>query len=237
MNPIAIIHSCYPERFGVPRQPGLVPSNMSKITFKKSFDLSCFRGIEDFSHYWVVFLFHGRKNDQWKSVVRPPRLGGKVGKGVFATRSPIRPNPVGLSLVKIEKIIPENSCEVSLLVSGGDFLDGTPVIDIKPYLPYVESVPNAKSAWAVSDEHQMDVEIPEKIPAELPREWRDIFNEEKTVLMETLASDPRPAHERNKDAAPGQRWGVKIGSFDIGWTVEGGKVFVLSAKPLSSNPA
>ena len=159
---IAKIHSDFPEKFGIPRQSGLVDELISKIVFEKEYRIpEAFRGLEDFSHIWVIWQFSEAVRDKWSPTVRPPRLGGNKRVGVFATRSPFRPNSIGLSSVKLLKIDRECPEAPVLYISGGDMMDGTPVIDIKPYLPYTDSHPDADGGFALQQkEGVLDVDVP-----------------------------------------------------------------------------
>ena len=145
-TPIAVVHSPYTQKFGIPRQPQLAPSARLCIELLPPLNADCVRGLEGFGMIWVQFVFHGVLDEGWSPLVRPPRLGGKQKMGVLATRSPHRPNPLGLSLLKLEHI--DTSRGVRLWCSGGDLLDGTPVLDIKPYIPFVEAHPDAAAGFA-----------------------------------------------------------------------------------------
>lgn len=189
INPIGKIISCYPDKFGTPRQPGLVKSSWAKIQIDKKWQPeAALQGLEGFSHLWVVFVFHLNKTERYHAKVHPPRMGGKT-MGVFATRSPHRPNPIGLSLVKIEKIV-----EDGVEVSGIDLVDGTPVLDIKPYLPEVEALPQAQSGWtqnALSKEIQVNFTDEQNQQVE---EWSSTLGRPylKNLIIDTLKLDPRP---------------------------------------------
>jgi len=210
MNKIAIIHSLFKEKFSIPRQPGLVNLESTIQLLAPYNRQEALEGLENFSHIWIIFEFHGieKKSEAISLSVRPPRLGGNIKRGVFATRSPHRPNNIGLSLVKLERIEGHN-----LIISGGDFLDQTPVLDIKPYIKEIESIPKAQSSW--TDEMQE-----EKLNV--------IFhcnceNKLKAQIIEVLALDPRPRfHEDGY-----KKYGSRLGNFDIQWVVENGVVNVL----------
>jgi tRNA (adenine37-N6)-methyltransferase len=219
VTPIGIIQSDYKQRFAIPRQPLLVKNASAVIILNKDFSKDCVKGIEDFSHLWVLFHFHNTKGRGWKEVVRPPRLGGKEGRGVFATRSPYRPNSIGMSVVKLSKVDYENG-QVHVHVSGGDFLDGTPVVDIKPYVPYVDSIVEATSKWASKEEDRMEVNLSSKeVLSHLTSKQIEAFYEYKAFIFDTLSLDPRPAYERKKDGKSGQSWSVHLNDFDIEWSV------------------
>jgi tRNA-Thr(GGU) m(6)t(6)A37 methyltransferase TsaA len=187
---VGVIESCYPDRFGTPRQPGLSSEAESVLVISPEWQPEIsLQGLNEFSHIWVIFLFHKNTNQRFHAKVHPPRLKGE-SRGVFATRSPHRPNPVGLSVVKIKKIEGNR-----ITVQGGDFVDGTPILDLKPYLPVVESIPEAKSAWAGEDDQaqQRQVEWSEEAQLQLLR-WQHRHPEKKLQLLveETLRLDPRP---------------------------------------------
>jgi tRNA-Thr(GGU) m(6)t(6)A37 methyltransferase TsaA len=189
MEIIGVIESCYRDKFGTPRQPGLAPSSWARLQFKKEWQPElALQGLEGFSHLWVIFLFHQNTNLRYHAKVHPPRMGGEQ-IGVFATRSPHRPNPIGLSLVKIEKIEGD-----SIFLSGVDLVDGTPVLDIKPYLPEVEAVPQAKGGWSQeASKAKAAVEWTAEQEA-LVRQWSERISQPKlkNLIEETLALDPRP---------------------------------------------
>lgn len=222
MESVGVIRSGYKQRFAIPRQPGLSRFAVAEIILNKSFSVDAVKGLDEFSHLWIVFKFHETKGFSWKEMVRPPRLGGKEGRGVFATRSPFRPNPIGLSVVKLKsyKYCSDTDCVV-IAVEGGDFLDGTPVYDVKPYVPYSDCITEATSAWAHTQDVRMDVILDsDELITGLPIEAVSIFESEKDFIFENISLDPRPAHERGKDGAPGQTWGAMLGSFDVKWKVE-----------------
>ena len=225
LTPIAYIQSCYPERFGIPRQAGLVKSAYADIVFEATEDNKlALRGIAEFSHLWVLFIFHGQTYDSFKPLVRPPRLGGNKSVGVYATRSPNRPNAIGMSAVKLLQIT-EKKRTLRLQVQGGDFLDGTPVVDIKPYVPYADAIATAEGAWTVEQERL------------LPVKWSDVAQsvlvesttpeQLRCLIEETLGQDPRPGYERGKDGRPGQRWNMQVSHYSVFWTVNNGVAEVI----------
>ncbi|MEO0870025.1 MAG: tRNA (N6-threonylcarbamoyladenosine(37)-N6)-methyltransferase TrmO [Cyanobacteria bacterium J06642_11] len=219
-TPIAHIESCYPERFGIPRQAGLVESAHADIVFDATEDNKlALRGIEDFSHLWVLFFFHGQTYAGFKPLVRPPRLGGNKSVGVYGTRSPNRLNPIGMSAVKLLGVV-ETKNTLQLQVQGGDFLDGTPVIDIKPYVPYADAIAQATSAWANYQPPSLPVRWSDHADAVL----RTAPNPEgiRCLIAETLAQDPRPGYERGKDGKPGQRWNMQVANYSVFWVVHNG---------------
>lgn len=186
LQTIAYARSPYKQKFGVPRQPGLVPSARVCIEFLPEFSADCVRGLESFSHIWVQFVFHGVAGVGWQPLVRPPRLGGNRKMGVFATRSPHRPNHMGLSLLKLERI--ETGRPVKIYCSGADLLDGTPVTDIKPYIPFIESKPDARSGFATEKPEQLNIEWAENCGKELS-------DKEREIISQSIAQDPRPAYQ------------------------------------------
>lgn len=192
IEPIAYIRNGYKEKFGVPRQSGLAPSVKSVIEFCENFrDENCIRDIEQYSHLWLIWGFSKNEN-QWSPTVRPPRLGGNKRVGVFATRSPFRPNPIGLSCVVLERIEDSKNGKI-LVVSGGDLADGTPIYDIKPYLPYVDSISDASGGF--SEEHKNHF-----FQVEIPTELKEKLTESQIEnITELLSLDPRPSYQNDED--------------------------------------
>ncbi len=217
---IAHIHTDFPEKFGIPRQSGLVKELKAQIVFTEEFrDPSAIKGIEGFSHLWLLWDFSEVESDKWKPTVRPPRLGGNKRMGVFATRSPYRPNPIGLSCVKLEEIIETKNGKV-LVVSGADLMDGTPIFDIKPYLPFTDCVIEATGGFA--DEvygEKLEVTIPEDLKGVLPSEKTD-------ALISVLKEDPRPAYQDD----PCREYGFDFASYSIKFKVKGEKLTVTDIK-------
>lgn len=199
IEPIGFLRTCFGEKFAVPRQPGLCPSAWGTLEFSPGYrSLEAVRGLEGFSHVWLIFGFHKTAGDGWHPTVRPPRLGGNERVGVFASRSTFRPNGLGLSLVKLDRIAweTENGMEPPVLhVSGVDLVDGTPVYDVKPYLAYAESLPDAECGYAGQPVKRMPVSIDETA--------RDDFGKlpirDQRVIMEALSLDPRPAASPKDD--------------------------------------
>ena len=222
MKVIARIHSDFPEKFGIPRQSGLVPALRAKIVFEPEYrNPDALRGIEGFSHLWLIWQFSAAVRDTWSPTVRPPRLGGNERVGVFATRSPFRPNAIGLSCVKLESVQHEDGFGDVLIVSGADLMDGTPIVDIKPYLPYVDSVPDAVGGFTEQTErHRLTVDFPEKLKKYVPKQ-------NLPAVMGLLAQDPRPAYQHD-----GKRvYGVPYGEVDIRFVVEGDTLTVVEVVP------
>ena len=197
IRPIAHIHTDFPEKFGIPRQSNLVKEARGTIVFEPEFSQpECVRGIESYDYLWLVWGFdHGDKNT-WSPTVRPPILGGNKRMGVFATRSPFRPNPVGLSCVKLSGISRKDG-RVILEIGGADMMDGTPVYDIKPYLPFTDSHPDAASGFAgKTGGDRLDAVIPERLAALIPEDKRE-------PLLGILRSDPRPSYQNEPDRVYG----------------------------------
>lgn len=188
MQPVAYIRSPFAEKFGVPRQGNLAPHVISEIVFEPEFRMDeCVRGMEQFSHLWLIWRFH-RNGDTWHPTVRPPRLGGNTRLGVFATRSSFRPNGLGLSVVKLVSVEPGPV----LRVSGADMVDGTPIFDIKPYIPYSDAIAGAAAGFTQAPWEPLAVQLPAELPQGATPEW-------VAALQETLAQDPRPAYQQDPE--------------------------------------
>ena len=213
---IARIHSEFPTKFGIPRQSGLVPSLRARIVFEPEYrNAEALRGIEEFSHLWLIWGFSEVQQEGWSPTVRPPRLGGNRRMGVFATRSPFRPNPIGLSCVELIEadFNPKNP---TLLIGGADLMDGTPIYDIKPYLLTTDCHPEATKGFTQEHEdYQLDVEIPEAIA-------RRLKPEKLEKLREVLAQDPRRAYHHDEERADG----FPFDGYEVRFAVEKGKVVV-----------
>lgn len=213
MKIIAHIRTDFPTKFGIPRQSGCVESLRGRIIMEPEYrQPEAFRGLEDFSHIWLLWEFSEAIRSDWSPTVRPPRLGGNVRKGVFATRSPFRPNPLGLSCVKLEKIEFDKKLGPVLYVTGADLMDRTPIYDIKPYLPEFDSHPSALGGFTVQiNKKALEVAIPEELLLKLPEELRQ-------PLREVLAHDPRPGYQED----PHRIYGMPFGGFDVRfWVAEG----------------
>ena len=228
LTKIGIFESCFKELFGIPRQSSLAPSVQGKITLTPPFDrLEMISDLDKFSHLWVIFGFHALKNSHFRTTVRPPRLGGNKKVGVFATRSPYRPNPIGISLLKITKIIKEEK-KVSILVSGQDILDQTPVYDIKPYLSSVDCEPKANGGW--TDEIPANKLSSIEFSKESLENIHELFQEKEKclsfqkIIKETLILDPRPGHQRGKKEL--KTYGFRLLDFDILWSTKNNNFFV-----------
>ncbi len=208
---IARIQSDFPTKFGIPRQSGLVESLKAKIVFEPEYqNADALRGMEEYSHLWLIWEFSEAKRDTWSPTVRPPRLGGNKRMGVFATRSPFRPNPIGLSCVKLETIDYSAENGPVIIVSGADLLDGTPIYDIKPYLPFVDSQPDAVGGFAdtVKDDH-LNVQCSEEITAQIPEQHRQ-------AVLDILAQDPRPHYQQDPDRI----YGMEFADMEIKFRVK-----------------
>ncbi|RUO77281.1 tRNA (N6-threonylcarbamoyladenosine(37)-N6)-methyltransferase TrmO [Idiomarina seosinensis] len=226
MHPIAIVHSPFPEKFSIPRQPGLAPAVTSTIVLTGDYDhQASIEGIEQHSHLWLVFEFHQHSSNQWKEKVRPPRLGGNKSVGVFATRSPFRPNNLGLSVVKLVAV--KRSPTVELVVAGADLLDQTPIIDIKPYVPYVDCINSASSEFAGSQPEFLTVAYSERAAKQLDR-YLPQTPELKQVIDQVLRQDPRPAYHKHSNHS--RQYGSRLFNYDIRWVVNDKSLMVEEIK-------
>lgn len=220
IRPIAKIYTDFPDKFGVPRQSGIVTGLEAKIVFEKPFrNPDALRGIEGFSHLWLIWDFSLSHTESFSPTVRPPRLGGNRRMGVFATRSPFRPNPLGLSSVRLLRVLPDTEEGPVLYVSGADLVNGTPIFDIKPYLPFTDAHPDAIGGFAdgVLGE-KVAVSFPEALLATIPPEKRE-------GLLALLAEDPRPAYQEE-----GREYGFGFADKEIRFSVKDGVLTVLSVK-------
>ncbi len=210
MKVIAHIHTDFPTKFGIPRQSGIIPSLQGRIVFEPEYrNTEAVRGLEDFSYIWLLWEFSQAVRDTWSPTVRPPRLGGNVRKGVFATRSPFRPNPIGLSSVRLEHIEFDAKLGPVLYVTGADLMDGTPIFDIKPYIAYTDSHPDAVSGFASTPaEYLLEVDFAEELLQKVPESQRE-------SLIEVLAHDPRPQYH----ADPERVYGMEFGRMEVKFKV------------------
>ncbi len=210
MKPIAHILTDFPTKFGIPRQSGLIDELIGKIVFEKEYrDPQALRGLESFSHLWLLWEFSENKREGWSPTVRPPRLGGNKRVGVFATRSPFRPNPIGLSCVKLVAIKNEEEGTV-LYVSGADLMNGTPIYDIKPYIPLTDCRTDATEGYtAQTKTHFLQVEFPESLLKQVPKD-------KQPALIQVLEQDPRPSYIDD----PLREYGVFFGTQNIRFTVK-----------------
>lgn len=218
MEPVARIRSEFPTKFGVPRQAGLVDGLRAKVVFEPPYRVAdALRGIEGFSHLWLIWEFSENRQTGWSPTVRPPRLGGNQRLGVFATRSPFRPNPIGLSCVKLEKVELSTPDGPVLWVSGADLVDGTPILDIKPYVPYADCRPEALGGFAgEAPEGRLRVDIPQELLLRVPEERRE-------ALMGVLAQDPRPPYQDD----PNRVYGFGFAGLEVRFRVRDGALTVV----------
>ncbi len=223
VTPVAYIRNDIGGKFGAPRQSGLCPSLMSDIVFLKEYsDDNAFRGLEDFSHLWIIWGFSMNGLYSWSPTVKPPRLGGNRRMGVFATRSPNRPNPIAISSVRIEGMGRSRDGHKIITVSGADMADGTPVYDVKPYIPYTDSRPDARGGFSERGLlHVLEVEIPDGLMNMIPEEKRQ-------ALREILACDPRPSYLPDGELP----YGFPYAGMDIRFRVKDGRLTVFEIVPL-----
>lgn len=221
IRPIAHIHCDFKEKFGIPRQSGLIDSARAKIVFLPEYrNPDALRGIDGYTHLWLLWQFSEAVRSEWSPTVRPPRLGGNKRMGVFASRSPFRPNPIGLSSVKIVSIDLNTSKGPIIEVAGADLLDGTPIYDIKPYLAYTDSHPDAASGFALtSDAPKLDVEISEEILEKIPADLHQ-------SIIDILAEDPRPGYQDD----PSRIYTMQYATLEICFKVEGSTLTVTEIK-------
>jgi tRNA-Thr(GGU) m(6)t(6)A37 methyltransferase TsaA len=220
-KPIGVIRSCYGGKFGIPRQPGLVRSATAALELLPPCNTAeALRGLDAFSHVWILFVFHASARESWKATVRPPRLGGNERIGVFASRSNFRPNPIGLSVVELLGI--EGT---TLKLGGGDFMDGTPVLDIKPYIPYADRIPDARGAFADAAPEPFNrvAFTPEaqKAVHRLENEHRPAL---RLIISDMLAYNPRPAYQ---DDDPERVYGTRLFDLEVRWKQAGNTVTVV----------
>ena len=223
INVIARMRSDFPTKFGIPRQPHLVEELRSTIVFEPEYrNADALRGLEGFSHLWIIWQFSEAVRSGWSPTVRPPRLGGNTRMGVFATRSPFRPNNLGLSCVKLLGVEMTKDLGPVIHVSGADLMDGTPIFDIKPYIPYADSHPDALGGFTdTAGEFLLEVDFPPALLELLPESKR-------AAAVGVLSHDPRPSYQRK----PGRVYGLPFAGFDIRFTVEGEKLTVCEVVPL-----
>lgn len=223
LEPIAYIHNDFPTKFGLPRQSGLVETLRSTVVFTATYrNPAALRGLEGFSHVWLLWGFSGVTRQGWSATVRPPRLGGNKRMGVFATRSPFRPNPIGLSCVRLVSVDLQTGCGPVLQVAGADLMDGTPIYDIKPYLPYADSRPQATGGFT---------ETPGSAPLEVccpPVLLQHIPPESQRTLLAVLEQDPRPAYQDD----PTRVYGFFYAGKDVRFTVAQAVLTVVDIVPV-----
>ena len=217
ITPIAHIRGDFPEKFGIPRQSGLVEELTATIVFAPAYrDPSALRGLEGFSHLWLIWEFSQTRQGRWSPTVRPPRLGRNKRLGVFATRSPFRPNPLGLSCVRLLEVGQDDESGPVLLVAGADLMDGTPIYDIKPYLPYADCKPEALGGFAARPKGaDLAVECPVAVLAAVP-------DDKRTALLAVLAQDPRPQYQNDPDRV----YGMTFAGLEVKFRVAGDRLTV-----------
>lgn len=226
MQVIARVQNQFKEKFALPRQAGLTEGLVSTIVFEKEFRVKeALRGLEGYSHIWLIWGFHDNKREGWTPTVRPPRLGGNKRMGVFATRSPYRPNPIGLSCVELVEIKETKEQGTVLVVAGADMMNGTPVYDIKPYLPFADSIPNARAGFA--GDHEKD-----QLQVVFPESLRSAFTpKQQETLSSLLSQDPRPHYQKD----PGRLYGFPFQGKDVRFRVEGDTLTVCAIVPLEGD--
>lgn len=223
MRIIARVKSDFPTKFGIPRQSGLVKELRATIVMEPEFrNPDMLRGIEDFSHLWLIWQFSANADKEWSPTVRPPRLGGNTRLGVFATRSTFRPNFMGLSSVRFEGLEQTKEFGTVIHISGADLMDGTPIFDIKPYIPYGDCHPDATGGFTdTADSYLLDVDFPEQLLNILPAEKR-------AAALGVLSHDPRPSYQKDSDRI----YGISFAGFDIRFTVKDNKLTVIEVKQI-----
>ena len=221
MHIIANIHSDFPTKFGIPRQSGLVEELTAKIVFTPDYRApEAVRGLEDFSHIWLIWQFSKAVREHWSPTVRPPRLGGNTRMGVFATRSPFRPNAIGLSCVRLLKVEPNTPEGPVLTVAGADLMDGTPILDIKPYIPYADCQPEATGGFTdTAGDFLLKVEFPPELLSKVSEDRRE-------ALIGVLRHDPRPSYQRK----PERVYGMEFAGWNIRFRVEGDILLVVDCE-------
>lgn len=224
MEPIAVIRSDFPTKFGIPRQSGIVKELRADIIFSPQYrNADALRGLEGFTHLWIIWEFSEAKRSTWSPTVRPPRLGGNTRMGVFATRSPFRPNPIGLSCVRIEGIDLDTPDGPVIHVSGADLMSGTPIYDIKPYIPYTDSHPDAKAGFTDAVEFStLTVVMPQELQKKMPAG-------KVASLIGILEQDPRPHYQDDPDRI----YGFSFAGFEVHFRVEGKTLFVTGVDRMS----
>lgn len=225
-SPIGIIHSPFKEKFGIPRQPGLMPSAHARLELLPPYDRDeAVRGLESFSHLWLVFVFHGVGRETWRPTVRPPRLGGNERIGVFASRSTHRPNPIGLSVVELAGIGREDG-RLYLDLRNVDLLSGTPILDIKPYVAYADSIPEARCGFAPDAPAIVQVHFSAQAEQRCDA-LADRYPQLRRFIGEMLRLDPRPSYQKT----PGRRYGVRVFDLNVVWHFDGEALWVDDIEP------
>jgi tRNA-Thr(GGU) m(6)t(6)A37 methyltransferase TsaA len=241
--PIGVIRTAFAEKFGIPRQPGMVAEAKGVIELDRHpFFALAVDKLETFSHLWIIFVFHEHGARDWKPSIRPPRLGGRKKVGVLASRSPHRPNPIGLSAVKLDRVDVSDPKRVRIHVSGVDLLDGTPILDVKPYIPFADAIPEAHAGWAAEPIEKFSVEFTETATLAIARHERRLRAENPTIdvrriVVEMLELDPRPASQKRKmppgeEGSEGLRFAFTLFDFDVKWEIRGRTFVVLDIEDL-----
>lgn len=225
MRPIAHIHSDFSTKFGIPRQSGVVESLQAEIVFVPEFrSREAVRGLDGYSHIWLIWEFSENVDAPWSPTVRPPRLGGNVRMGVFATRSPFRPNPIGLSCVRLERVDLTDPRGPVLHVAGADLMDGTPIFDIKPYIPYADCHPDAQAGFTTQlDERMVTVECPPELLDKIPAETQP-------ALLAVLSHDPRPSYQND----PERVYGMAFAGWNVRFRVQEKILTVCEVEPIKN---
>ncbi len=229
---IGIAQTPFTQRFGIPRQPGLVPEAKGILKINKHPDFQfALKRLEEFSHIWVIFVFHAHGGNKWKPTIRPPRLGGKEKVGVLSSRSPHRPNPIGLSVVELERIDYTAKGGVEIHVKGVDLLDGTPILDLKPYIPYADSVPNANSGWAHEEIKKTPVYFEPAALEKIHEVEKNGYPDLKNLVEQLLTIDPRPGFQKRElppdaEHSQGKDFGLLVKDYDIKWKIQDQKFVV-----------
>lgn len=231
MTPIASVESPFKDKYGVPRQPILADNVQGKIKFIKDPDLkTAIKMLEGYSHLWVIFVFHSHGGKNWKPSIRPPKLGGRKKVGVLASRSPHRPNPIGISVVKIDGVEFKEDGSFDILISGMDLVDGTPVLDVKPYLPYTDAVVDAKVGWSAGEIKKYPVVFSEKAIS-----FIDSVKESKKLqlaIQQILEIDPRPAYQQRENPidqkkSQGTSYGIEIVGYEIKYRIQDFGIYII----------
>lgn len=223
LHPLGHIHSCFSDKFGIPRQPGLCRHARGHIALLPPYnDREAFRGLEDFSHVWLTFLFHQTPETGFRPLIRPPRKGGNRKQGVFASRSPFRPNRLGLSLVRHHGLFSEQG-HLCLALSGLDLVTGTPVLDIKPHLPWCDAPAEATAGWAEQPPQPVPVDFHPAALTQLAR-WEEAYPGLEALIRDLLGQDPRPAYKKSGEDP--RIYGIRLYNIDVHWQVNHGRVQV-----------
>jgi tRNA-Thr(GGU) m(6)t(6)A37 methyltransferase TsaA len=234
-QPVAVVHSCFKAKFGIPRQPGLISEARGSIELLAPYNqVNTVRGLEDFSHVWLLFVFHEALREGWKATVRPPRLGGDKRVGVFASRSPFRPCALGISVLKLCAVHIAGHGKISLEVAGLDLLDGTPVLDIKPYLPYTDAIHDAHGGFAPNapDGAALAVSFSELATQQVAAIEKRGVADFGQLAAKVIAADPRPAYQRE----PGRVYGVFLHGYEVVWEAGDGSALITHISLAKTRP-